>query len=278
MKVTEKMVLFLVAAVRMAEARQCRKDQFNKIQADNHKAYVNANTFKPWPKDAAGQQNMDSLCQKGFTCIPNTYVSPPEKPWPTRPDPDQSKQPIVKNKKFRSKIHAPTVLQEGGCLGLDGFDQVGFRSVISNLYMAACTDCVRATQRTLAIVYSSFDNSLAKWQFVRYNGVCAIKNLSTDKYLTRCAHCVPNVFSTMLSLHETSIDDNSTEGLWEVIRTNNGYYQFKAAGGIEYLSLCEGCLQSMSTTTTPAALLPISSTAKQTNWSIEVDRNNHKLR
>ncbi|KAI5179840.1 hypothetical protein NEOKW01_0303 [Nematocida sp. AWRm80] len=216
------------------------------------KTYVDTGTNRFWPRDQVGLENQDNtICRKGYTCLPN---------YPSMPKPLVQKikipnEVMPKSAKYDGFPYIPTTPPGGGCLGLNVFPEASLQSVHTSLYAAICTDCTDAKYRSLAIVYTSFNNPDAKWVFEPKNGKCAIRNKVSGYYLSRCDNCAANITTSLGALFRKSIDDATNDELWTVTRTTAGYYTFESASGTgEFLAVCEGCLRGNTTTTSPIAL------------------------
>lgn len=264
MNITQKLALIAAMCSVTAYGRKSRVDKYAILQSPVNKVYVDPYMFRFWPKDKSGMQTKDAICPKGYTCLPN-FIKPPKEKMPT-----PQKKIIIKNIKYKPKMYIPTTSPGGGCLGLEEFNEAGLQSVHNNLYLGACTDCVDAKYRNIAMVYTSFNNPAAKWKFIDVDGKCAIKNTSLNMFLSRCTNCTANISVSLLSISQKTIDDNSNDELWAVARKQDGTYTFKSAATGEYLSICEGCLSGQSTVTSPAALFSSSSDFSFVSWAVNV--------
>ena len=264
MNITQKLALLISMCAASVCGQGRRADRYTILQSPTSKVYVDPYMFRFWPKDHAGMQTRDAICPKGYTCLPN-FIKPPREKMPQTP-----RKIAIKNIKYKPKIYIPTTAPGGGCLGLEEFNEVGLQSVHNNMYLGACTDCVDAKYRNMAMVFTSFDNPAAKWKFVDVDGKCAIKNVHLGMFLSRCVNCTANISVSLLSVSQKTIDDNSNDELWAVARKQDGTYTFKSAATGEYLSICEGCLAGQSTVTSPAALFSSSSDFSFVSWAVNV--------
>ncbi|KAH9385956.1 uncharacterized protein NEMAJ01_0852 [Nematocida major] len=275
MIITANTIILLVVCFGIHRAEVCQDKRFNILQNKNNKAYLDPYKFRSWPKDSAGMQNADSICPRGYTCLPN-YIEPPvDRPKKPTPPPPQ-----VKNSKYRASAYAPTTPPGAGCLGLDEYDEVAMQSSQTQLYLGSCEECTGTAQtkpKNVAMVYTSFNSPDAKWKLIPVGKNCTIKNLASGMYLSVCKDCGPSTFNMPLAaLFRETIDKNTNDEMWIVTRKINGTYVFKSASTGGYLGVCEKCFAQSSTISSPASVFTTSPDASFIAWSINIDAKTGK--
>lgn len=270
MIITKYTAIVMIACSELARAFIRESEKYNVLQDKTDNVKLDPYSFRYWPQDSAGLQNIDSICPKGYTCLPN-YISPPSRKRNLRND---TVEPI-KNKRFRGMAYSPVTSPGGGCLGLEEYDQVALRPIqIKNSYMGSCQNCIRAESRNTPMIYSNYSDPNAKWKMVPQNGKCAIKNIATGMYLSRCKNCMgPSRNIAIVGLFRETIDDNTNNDLWIVTRREDRNYTFESASTGELLGICERCANNKGTIGSPAGLFTTSKDNSFVIWSVEVDRN-----
>ncbi|KAI5189003.1 hypothetical protein NECID01_0358 [Nematocida sp. AWRm77] len=266
MKGFKKITTLISVYLGVVSAEICENKKYSVLQGSPDRVYVNPLQTRFWPNDTAGMSNMDSICPLGYTCIPN-YIAPAKK----LNIPSDIKMPVMRNKRHTAKAFNPINTPGGGCMGLEDYDEVGFQSAHNDLYLGGCNRCVPAKYKTLAMVFTSFNNIDSKWKLLNVDGKCAIKNVSSGYYLSRCDNCTADVKNTLLALFRSTIDENTNNEIWEVNRNHDGTYAFKSASTGEYLSICENCLSKSATISSPAALFTTEPDNSFAKWWIRVD-------
>lgn len=266
MIITRYTVILLIAYYGLHKVSARRNNRYSILQDKSEHVAIDSYPFRYWPQDSAGLQNMDSICPKGYTCLPN-YVNPPTK----RQAPDDDFYRPIKNTRFSGMAYSSITAPGGGCLGLEEFEEVGIQSYETGKYLGSCLNCIESEYKNTPMVYSEFNNSNSKWKMIPQNGRCAIKNIKTGKYLSRCKNCMsPTRNVSIVALFRDTIDDNTNDDLWVVTRRVNKTYTFKSASTGEYLGVCEGCGTKKSTIKSPAGLFTTSPDLSIVIWSVNI--------
>ncbi|EHY65463.1 hypothetical protein NERG_01070 [Nematocida ausubeli] len=273
MIITAYTVLILSLYLGAAHAEVCYDRRSNILQGKTDEIYLDSANFRNWPRDENGVQNIDNTCPIGFTCLANRDTKPSKKRKNKKAR--KPRRRPVKNIKFKSRRFKRDDFIDKGCLGLEKYEEVGLQSALNNLYMGACKQCIgndAAKYKTLAMVYTTFNNDEAKWKFIALNGKCTIKNVHTGMYMSKCDNCAPMALNTpMVALFREEIDDNTNDEVWTVTRKVDGDYVFQSASNGGYLGICKDCLSEKTTMNMPAATLDTVHDSPSVAWSVRID-------
>ncbi|KAI5186610.1 hypothetical protein NEHOM01_1578 [Nematocida homosporus] len=282
MRLSKTLSVLLAVYTGHARSEVCHINVQSRLQgAPDAPKFTKYRLYQFWPRDSLSQVRNTPNCPIGATCLPN-YIMPAssfDKQTPNiSPIAPPTEQTQLKNIKFHPKVYVRTATAGSGCLGLEDLGPISFMSEQTRLYLAACKDCTDASYRTMAMVYSSFDNPKAKWILTNVNGKCAIKNVASNMFLSRCKNCTANLGPDLISISAKQIIDDSPNELWNVIQKEDNTYMFQSAATGEYLAVCETCLAHNTTISSPAALFSIESNEPAyVTWAVHTKKDTSTL-